>query len=69
MIEEGITYLGSSAFYGFTKLAKVTLPETLTGMGNYVFYVCPALGSIKIPAAVTEIGDRKSTRLNSSHAS
>ena len=56
VISEGITYVGSSAFYNCTNLAKVTLPETLTAIGNYAFYKCTALKSVKIPAAVTEIG-------------
>ena len=56
VIGDGITYIGSSAFYGFANVTDVTIAETVTAIGNYAFYKCTALKSIKIPAAVTEIG-------------
>ena len=56
VIGEGITYIGSSAFYCCTNIESVELPESLTAMGNYVFYGCSSLKSITIPEAVTEIG-------------
>ena len=56
VISEGITYLGSSAFYCYANIESVQLPSTLEGIGRYVFYGCSALTSIDIPAAVSEIG-------------
>ena len=56
VIGEGITYIGSSAFYCFAAIENVELPSTLVGIGRYVFYGCSALTSIDIPEAVTEIG-------------
>ena len=56
VIGEGITYVGSAAFYGFTALEDVELPTTLTAIGNYAFYGCSALTGITIPENVIEIG-------------
>jgi len=56
VIEEGVTSIGRTAFYGATALTSVDLPETLVRIDAYVFYGCTALDSITVPASVTEIG-------------
>ena len=56
VIGEGITYIGTSAFYGFTNITAVSFPSTLTEIGNYAFYGCTALKSVTIPEKVTVIG-------------
>lgn len=64
-IEEGITHVGTHAFYGFYNLYEVTLPETLKSIGAYAFYSSNYLTSINIPDSVTYIGEGalRSTRL------
>ena len=66
VIEEGITeifaYTGvlvkehiSGAFYGFTELKDVELPNTLTYIGELSFYGTP-LNNINFPKSLEEIG-------------
>lgn len=54
IVEEGITILGYSAFYGYTALKKVTLPSTLTSIYSSAFYGT-SLEEITIPAGVTYV--------------
>lgn len=54
---EGITYIGSYAFYGYKALTSVTLPSTLLAIGNGAFKNCTALKSLKLPSNIIEIGD------------
>ena len=45
------------AFYEFSPLVRVTLPDTLTEIGYRAFYGCTNLAEINIPQSVTAIGD------------
>ena len=56
VIEEGVTSVGRTSFYGATNLTTVILPSTIKSIDAYAFYGCSALKSITIPATVTEIG-------------
>ena len=56
VIGEGVTYVGISAFYGFTELEDVEIASTVTAIGNYAFYGCSKLTGMIIPASVIEIG-------------
>lgn len=42
----GGTAIGEGAFYGFSKVTKVTLPKTLTSIGKNAFYGCSALTKV-----------------------
>lgn len=55
VIPEGVTSVGSYAFYFSEKLVSVTMPSTLTSIGYGAFHNCAALTSIDIPAGVTEM--------------
>ncbi len=56
-LPEGMTSIGSSAFYGCTALTSISLPEGLTSIGNYAFRDCAALTSISLPEGLTSIGE------------
>ena len=57
-IPEGVTEIGSAAFFGCTGLTDVTIPEGVTEIGYAAFSGCTGLTSVTIPEGVTEIGDR-----------
>ena len=45
------------AFYNFSSLTSIMIPENVTSIGDYAFYGCISLTSIAIPESVTSIGD------------
>ena len=53
VIEVGITEIGDSAFYGFTKLQAISLPKGLKLLGDNCFEKCSSLTSVDIPRRVT----------------
>ena len=55
IIEEGVTTIGSDAFYNCRDLANIVLPPNLTEIGSSAFYYCDNLSSITIPATVESI--------------
>ena len=56
VIKNGVTSISKNAFFGFSKLESVKLPETLLSIERYAFYGCTELDSIFIPAGVRSIG-------------
>jgi len=58
IIPEGVTAIGTEAFYECRSLQTVSLPDTLTSIGNEAFEVCRALDSIKLPAGLKKIGEK-----------
>ena len=52
-----ITNIGYRAFYKYTSLTSVTIPDSVTGIGERAFEECSSLASITIPNAVTSIGN------------
>lgn len=55
VIEEGVTSVGSYAFYGSDSLVKVTLPSTISSIAANSFGYCKALEEITIPDLVTSL--------------
>ena len=55
-IPEGVTEIGSAAFFGCTGLTDVTIPEGVTEIGYSTFSGCTGLTSVTIPEDVTKIG-------------
>ena len=56
VIEEGVTSIGSSAFYDCTGLTSVSIPQSVRRFESYAFTWCHNLTSITIPENVTRIG-------------
>ena len=54
---DGITTIGSSAFYNCYNLNSVTIPNSVTYIGSSAFADCRALTSVTIPNSVTKIRD------------
>ena len=54
-VGEGITALGSCAFYGCENARQVFLPDSLLQLGWYAFAGCASLERITIPSGVTRI--------------
>ena len=57
VVEEGITAIGTHAFYQMGQLERVTIAESVTQINLGAFQDCTALKSIRIPDSVTNIGD------------
>ena len=55
---DGVTSIGSFAFYNCSSLSSITIPSGVTSIGNYAFYNCSSLSSITIPDSVTSIGSK-----------
>ena len=56
VIEQGVTSIGSYAFYGCSSLTSITIPDSVASIGNSAFRSCSGLTSITIPDGVTSIG-------------
>ena len=56
VLEDGVTTVGSMAFWGCSNLVSVDIPESVTSIGWDVFAECTSLTSVYIPGNVTSIG-------------
>ena len=57
IIENGVTSIGDSAFYGCTGLTNIGFPDSVTSIGDFAFRNCTSLTSVEVPDSVTSIGD------------
>jgi len=57
ILGDGITSIGSYAFYGFSSITSVTIPTGVTSIGSHAFSGCKNLSSIIIPEGVNSISD------------
>ena len=56
-IDDGVSAIGSYAFYGCSKLEKTDIAQSVTKIGNFAFAYCTTVEKIDLPDTVTEIGD------------
>lgn len=56
-VPEGMTGIGSGAFYNCKKLVSVHLPESMEVIYNGAFKGCSALASINLPGKLSRIGE------------
>lgn len=56
-IPDGITSIGSRAFYGCNTLRNIYIPDTVTSIGSYAFSSCANLEILHIPSGVTSIAE------------
>ncbi len=57
VIEQGVTSIGSLAFFGCNGLTNITIPDSVIRIGMDAFSHCSSLTSVTIPDSVTSIGD------------
>ena len=55
---DNVTEICDAQFYGFSKLAQLSLPNKLQKIGKQAFYGCDGLTTLTIPYSVTEIGQQ-----------
>jgi len=51
-----VTSISNSAFHSCTRLASITIPNSVTSIGDRAFWLCDSLTSVIIPNSVTNIG-------------
>ena len=52
-----ITSIGDGAFYNYTSLKSVTIPDGVISIGRRAFWNCNSLDDVTIPDSVASIGD------------
>ena len=57
IIDDGITTINGSAFYGWRSANKLVLPETLETIGSFTFYNWISLSDLEVPDSVHTIND------------
>jgi hypothetical protein len=57
VITDGVTSIGSHAFYDCYSLTSVTIPDSVTSIGKDAFSWCSNLTSVTIPNSVISIGN------------
>lgn len=58
VIEDGITSVGTQAFYKCKQLSEVSLPETLETIKDNAFLGCSSLEEIAVPESIHTIGKK-----------
>jgi len=55
VIEQGVSSIGTYAFYNCKKLESISIPESVTSIGSYAFANCESIKEITLPAGVNVI--------------
>ena len=61
-LPEGLSSIGSGAFFCCEYLNSIEIPESVTSIGDNAFMVCTSLSRLEIPESVTSIGDNAFAR-------
>ena len=56
-MEDGISILGNSMFYGCKSLESITIPESIKVLPDGIFEFCTSLKQVKLPTHLIEIGN------------
>lgn len=56
VISEGVTSIGSMAFYDCSGIASISFPNSLTSIANWAFCYCSGLTTITFGTGLTKIG-------------
>lgn len=56
VISEGVTSIGSMAFYDCSGIASISFPNSLKSIGNWAFCYCSGLTTITFGTGLTDIG-------------
>ena len=56
-VRDGVTKIGSNAFYNCDNLTDVTLPESLTTIARYGFGYCDTLPGITLPQGIISVDE------------
>lgn len=57
IVDEGVTSIGSLAFYGCSTAALASLPSTVTSIGDRAFKNCTSLSYVSPPQGLKSIGE------------
>ncbi|MBQ7383589.1 MAG: leucine-rich repeat protein [Clostridia bacterium] len=53
----GVEKIGDKAFYGFTALEAVSIPDSVIAIGDYSFAYCSAMKTLSLPDTLGKVGD------------
>lgn len=56
-LPEGLTSVGSLAFYDCRELMAVSIPDSVTSIGSYAFAECSGITMLKLGSGLAEIGE------------
>ncbi len=57
-IPDGVTGIGTWAFFGCDKMTGIAIPNSVTSIGESAFQGCTGITTLMIPGSVTSIGER-----------
>ena len=57
IVNNNVTSIGNSTFFGCSNLTSITITNSVTSIGNSTFVGCSSLKSITIPNSITSIGN------------
>ena len=58
VVENGVTEIGTYAFYGYTGVTSISIGGSVATIDDYAFYNCNAVSELVIPEGVEFIGER-----------